>query len=111
MAKSKSILPNLAAIAAPTWHWKNQVFQETYPALYEFLAAGVTDDGPRKGGSINLFCDRGKLKVCFTDKQTQLAFYAELEGGGDFLTQLEGILSGEHEMWQPVKRNDTKIPF
>jgi len=104
MAKAKkSILPTSEAPKTPQWLWANTAFEERCPAMYEFLACGIQDDKPRKGGSVTLFVSQARLKVCFLDKQTQMAFYSVLDAQGDVLSELEAILAGEHEPWAPVK--------
>lgn len=104
MAKAKkSVLPVKGQDEHPKWLWADTEFEERCPALYEFLACGIVDDEVRKGGSISLFCGQGRLKVCFLDKQTQMAFYACLEARGELWAELEGILAGEHEAWSPVR--------
>jgi hypothetical protein len=110
MAKAKrSVLPSKAAPKALEWLWVNEPFQEKYPSLYEFLAAGVYEGEARKGGSVTLFVSSGRLKACFTDKHTQLAFYALLEPFEDILAELELAIAGEHEQWQPTSRNGVKV--
>jgi len=101
-AKKSSILP-MAQTTIPEWLWSDDAFSERYPSLFEFLASGIWEGEQRKGGSISLFCGQGRLKVCFLDKQTQMAFYAVLSPGEHLLGELEGILAGEHDAWQPVR--------
>ena len=77
--------------------------------MYEFLACGFHDTEVRKGGSVTLFVSQARLKVCFLDKQTQQAFYAVLNAEGDVCSELEAILAGEHEPWQPVRSNGKPV--
>jgi len=111
MSKMKSVLPDPKSVGLRKWHFESLYFAETYPGLYEFLATGVRDNEPRKGGSINLFAHNGSLKVCFTDKETQMAFYAVLNAAEPLIEQLEGILAGEHDPWSKVKGAMPPAPF
>lgn len=112
MAKAKkSVLPSREPAETLTWLWAEAQFQARYPAIYEFLAAGIYEGDPRKGGSISLFVGSGRLKVCFLDKHTQQAFYGVLEPKSDILQELEELLSGEHEPWIPVGKNPAKPVF
>lgn len=112
MAKGKkSVLPGTETKRTVEWLWANDTFQDRYPALYEFLASGMYEGEQRKGGSITLFCGNGRLKVCFHDKQTQNAFYAQLEPMDDIVNELEVILAGEHDPWQSTQRNGAKPVF
>jgi len=111
MAKRKSILPTAGPTKHPDWLWHNEGFRDRYPCLFEFLACGDFEGEERKGGSISLFTGQQRLKVCFLDKHTQLAFYAPVNGSDDLLAELEAILSGEHEAWQPVKGHSAKPVF
>lgn len=104
MAKAKrTILPSKSLPSQTAWLWSDSAFEERCPALYEFLACGIVDGEPRKGGSITLFVSQARLKVCFLDKTTQMAFYGVLEPGIALWEELEGMLAGEHEPWQPSK--------
>lgn len=109
-AKCRSFLPSKES-ELPDTLWSNDQFEASYPALFEFLAAGIWEGEARKGGSISLFVTQRALKVCFLDKQTQQAFYALVEPTTDLLGHLEGILAGEHEPWAPVKGHNGKPVF
>lgn len=111
MAKRSSVLPTKDGGKKRAWHWESSSFEERAPCMYEFLATALVDGEERKGGSVTLFCSNGALKVCYLDKQTQMAFYAVLEGTEDLLHALEEILAGEHEQWTPTKHNPGKVPF
>jgi hypothetical protein len=109
-AKRASVLPSTQT-EIPEWLWTDDEFSNRYPALHEFLACGTWEGKVRKGGSINLFVGQGRLKVCFLDKQTQMAFYQILEAKNDLLSELEGYLAGVHDPWQPVKAVNGKPVF
>jgi len=111
MSKAKSFLPSKDALQKRLWHFENETFKERAPALFEFLSTALVDGEERRGGSISLFASNGALKVCFLDKHTQLAFYGALDGAGDLVAVLEGMLVGEHEPWAPIKPSPGKTPF
>jgi len=111
MTKRTSYLPSIKALQKRLWHWEDESFAERCPALYEFLSTGQLDGEDRKGGSISLFCANGQLKVCFTDRHTQLAFYGVLSGQGELYQVLEQLLVGEHEPWTLCNKNGAKPVF
>lgn len=111
MSKSRSVLPSARDAKVPSHHWRDEEFEKRFPSLFEFLALGIVDEEPRKGGSINLFCASGRLKVNFFDKHTQMHFFTDLKGVDPLLMELEAILSGDHEGWQSAKKDVGKVPF
>ena len=111
MAKRPTYLPSKAALQKRMWHWEDESFSERCPALYEFLSTGVLEGVERKGGSISLFCSNGQLKVCFTDRHTQLAFYGVLDGTGELYAVLEAMLISPPEPWTPLKESKAKPVF
>ena len=106
-----SVLPTGKPTKLPAFLWTDAEFAERCPGLYEFLAAGIVEGEPRKGGSISLFVSQARLKVCYMDKQTQTAFYGVLDGKGELWDQLEQMLVGEHEPWAPVRGGNGKPVF
>lgn len=112
MPKSeRSCLPTGEPEEALEWLWTNNNFRDNYPAVYELLAKGTWHGEPRKGGTLTLFIVGGRLKVCFADRHTSHAFYAIVDASGDLWGELEGILAGEHEPWQPAGSKGVKAPF
>jgi len=109
--KRKSVLPSAEGNGSQPFHFHDKGFAEEWPGLFEFLATATDNEKERKGGSVSLFADRGRLKACFTDRQTQLMFYADLNPALGLQGQLEAILTGEHEAWQPTKKNPGKPVF
>jgi len=109
--KKNSVLPRPEAQTLVPFHFTDDVFAKECPGLFEFLATATDNDAERKGGSVTLFASHGKLKACFCDRQTQLVFYADLIPAVSLTAQLEAILSGEHERWQPSGKRGGQVPF
>lgn len=108
---SRTCLPTGEPAEPVDWLWVNNEFRDRYPAVYELLAKGTWHGEPRKGGTVTLFIVGGRLKACFADRHTSHAFYAQLNASHDLWGELEGILAGEHEPWQPGAVKGGKPPF
>lgn len=94
---------------APTAQ-KNGVLQVSrddlvaWPALIDFLAAEVWPDGSeRKPGTLLLFADQGKCKVCLSDRDQALVLFFTAETLITILDRADAILRDESADWRPAK--------
>jgi hypothetical protein len=88
------------------YHWLNEAFADLWPATFEFLAAAYDDEeNPRVGGSLIIFAESDRLKVCLVDKHTGqkafLTFNADLPN----FDQIEAALMSGAEWRAKDQRN------
>ena len=75
----------------------------SYPCLFEFLACRVWNDKARALGSVTLFADEGRWKVCFADKEHQEVGFTTLGSLSGFLDALERALDEDRCDWRPQR--------
>jgi len=111
MAKSsKSFLPTPAGPKVVPWLWANDEWQESFPALYELLAAGLYQGEPRKPATLSLFISEGRLKACIRDRQTHQALWLTLEGSIDILREIEALIVSGGGEWRSFKNGSGADP-
>jgi len=76
-----------------------------WPALWAFLAQGRWEDGTqRTPGTVTLFYEQGRLKVCLNDKDSGDVGFCSLLEGGHPLDELERLLVADHIDWRAPRR-------
>lgn len=74
-------------------HFEDLVFSDTWPALYQLLAAAIDEDGaPREGASLILFAESDRLKTCIVDKHTGQRAFCVMISARPILDQVEEFL-------------------
>lgn len=74
---------------------------EKFPSLVEFLT--VTEwapDEPRDPGSVTVFVQDGRVKVCFNDKDANMTAFASLDTLTDVLKEMERLLAKDDLEWR-----------
>jgi hypothetical protein len=83
----------------------------SYPTLVEFLTLDRFNDGtPRVPGTVMLFVEDGRLKVCFNDRQEQVVGFVCVDSLETLLDDLEKLLEGDRVEFRVSKagRGDRK---
>lgn len=82
------------------------------PALSEFLTLFQWEDGSeRETGTVNIFFQDGRVKVCLTDKDGQKMAYLTIRQGGSILDQVEEAILADDTGWrayEPFKKKSSK---
>jgi len=101
MAKDQSYLPKRPDQKAPTTHhWKDTAFAKDYPAVFSLLALAFIDGEDRKGATITLFADEGRLKFAIHDRHTEQSLFGTLDGPQDLWQSLEGYVLAHPDDWR-----------
>jgi len=109
----KSFLPQPKDAKNAEWLWKNDGFQKLYPALFELLACGIWEGGPRRTATLTFFVGEGRLKASLCDRQTGLTLFMTLEANQEPFSEVERLLEdGAGEWREPPKKGEAKTaPF
>lgn len=76
-----------------------------FPAVWEYLAVSVWDDGSaRETATLLLFCEDGQVKVCLNDREAQRSAWASGRTLDDALEALEGGLEEGSTSWRKSVR-------
>jgi hypothetical protein len=77
-----------------------------YPNLVEFLALTKYTDGTRRiTGSVNLFVEDGRLKVCFNDRDVCQVAFRVMDALDTLLAGLEAALEDPDLDWRKSREN------
>jgi hypothetical protein len=104
MAKqATSYLPSKSGPKIVPWLWSNDKWFETYPALYQLLAAGIDEGDERKPATLTIFVSEGRLKATVHDRHTRQRLWLTLEGDIDLLREIEALIVSKGGEWRPDK--------
>ena len=99
-----SYLPERRVARAPApWHFQDDEFSASYPAIYGLLACALHDGKPRQGASITVFADAGELKVVISDRQTEQSLFLTLDASKSLWEQCEAFVRGHSDEWRAKK--------
>lgn len=77
-----------------------------FPAVLEFMTAVAWPDGePRTLGSLTLFCEEGRLKLCVSDKANGAVAFVTGNTLLEVLDAAERLLVGGGGDWRPTREN------
>jgi hypothetical protein len=77
-----------------------------FPALHEFLTADRWPDGKeRVTGSVQFFLDRGRVKLCLSDRDQRMVLFATVESLCVALEAAEDALRDPKGDWRPMKED------
>ncbi len=77
---------------------------KAYPALVDFLSAEEWPDGTeRKPGTMLLFVDQGKAKVCLSDRDQGLVLFLTVDSLALILEACDDVLKSDEADWRPAK--------
>ena len=94
-------LPSARKISEIRCHYEDADFAESKPALYQLLcSARDAADVWRKGATLMLFADDGKLKATIHDPGTGQVWFATLSSSKGILEQVETLLQKGAGDWR-----------
>jgi hypothetical protein len=83
-------LPTINGQASADWHWVDEGFSGTWPALYELMASAKDQFGKyRAGATVMMFAEGGRLKACINDKWTNSSAFLTIDPRAGLYDQLE----------------------
>ncbi len=83
--------------------------REAYPALIEFLTCCEWPDGAaRKPGTLLIFCDEGRLKICLADRDQEVVLFLSVDGLFVALEACDDALRAEDGDWRPSKKDTAR---
>lgn len=91
--------PGVAAVDAQ--------FQQSYPALCEYMTSTLTDGKPCFTATVLFFCEEGKWKACVRDRERDMVCFRSSESFTGLLEALERALADGGAEWRhstPPKR-------
>jgi hypothetical protein len=75
-----------------------------YPSLVEFLTRTEFEDGSaRQTGTLMLFVEDGRLKVCLNDRAEGLVGFHSFQSLDTILGELEGCLDKDGVDWRKTR--------
>jgi len=102
---SLSYLPRARKLSETLTWFESAEMAEESPALYALLCSARDEAGAyRKGSTLMLFADDGRLKATITDPATGQVWFATLTGWRGCLKEIESLLQKGSGDWR-AQRN------
>jgi hypothetical protein len=103
MAESFLSMGNKGPKAEPGQpHGKDPALLKDYPALHEWLVAGLwPDKSPKTASSLVVFFEDGSCKVCLTDRDWERSLWGTGKTLADALESVEERLASGCPDWRP----------
>ena len=80
-------------------------FQETFPAMSEFMTAPSYPDGSaREKATVSVFFEDGVFKACLNERDRGLVLFVSEAKFACLFEALELLLQGEHVPWRISKQ-------
>jgi len=80
-------------------------FAATRPATHDFLSVTLIGGAPRRTGTITVFAEDGRFKVCLNDREHKISCFVASETLLGLLDAVEDILlSGKGDWREPRRR-------
>lgn len=80
---------------------EDKEFAGDYPALYEYLAAVLFDDGtPRETSTLTVFVEHGRFKAAVNDRQNEGVLFCTANTYGELLEVIEECLKSGEGDWR-----------